>query len=181
MPSPLHRVPRLPLRRSPVLDAPVAGPRQGPAVTGRGRGRRPGGGRTTDGAGRGGTPVLRVAAAAALLVSAYVHLDLASPPYYIAGQLTLAALFVVQAVAAAVAAAWVLVRGSRRALLAAAVVGLASVLALVLSVYVRLPSFGPFPVLYEPFWYASKVVAAVAAAVAVGSAVAALVTPRSAG
>ena len=47
-------------------------------------------------------------------------------------------------------------------------------LALVLSTYVRLPSVGPFPVLYEPVWYADKVVAAVAAGVALLAALAGL-------
>ena len=138
------------------------------------------GNRTTGSAVRGSGLVLRVLTAAALLVSAYMHLDLASPPYFAAGQLTLAALFVMQAVAAAVVAGWVLVRRARTALAAAAIVGLASLLALVLSVYVRVPSFGPFPVLYEPYWYGPKVVAAVAAAVAVVGAVTALVTGGSA-
>ena len=43
-----------------------------------------------------------------------------------------------------------------------------------MSTYVRLPQVGPFPVLYEPFWYADKVVAAVAAAVALLGAAAGL-------
>ena len=55
---------------------------------------------------------------------------------------------------------------STGAFTAAAVVAAASFLALVVSTYVQLPAFGPFPVLYEPVWYADKVVAAVAAAVA---------------
>jgi hypothetical protein len=153
-------------------------------VTTHREGDRVSGDRTTVRAGRSTGVVLRFLAAGALLVSAYVHADLASPPYYAAGQLTLAALFGVQA-AAAVAAVWLLVRGARWALVAAAVVGFASLLALVSSVYVRVPAFGPFPVLYEPYWYAPKVVAAVAAAVAGGSAGAALVsrsvTPASSG
>jgi hypothetical protein len=113
---------------------------------------------------------LSAVAAGALLVSAAVHAVLASSPFYAAGQLTLGALFLAQAVVAALAAGWVLVRPGRLALSAAAGVGFGSLLALVLSVYVRLPSVGPFPVLYEPYWYGLKVVAAVAAAVAVGTA-----------
>jgi hypothetical protein len=58
---------------------------------------------------------------------------------------------------------------------AAGLVAAASFAALVLSTYVRLPSVGPFPVLYEPFWYADKVVAAVAAGVALLAALAGLV------
>ena len=115
-------------------------------------------------------PAVRVTTAAALAVSAYVHLELSGSPYYAAGQLTLGALFLGQAVVAAVVAGWVLLRGGRAALVAAAVVAAASLVALVLSTYVRLPAVGPVPVLYEPFWYAEKVVAAVSAALALGAA-----------
>ena len=110
----------------------------------------------------------------ALAVSAYVHLDLSSSPYYAGGQLTLGALFLAQSVVAAVVALWVAVRPSRAAYAAAAAVAAASFVALVLSTYVRLPSVGPFPVLYEPVWYADKVVAAVAAGVALLAALAGL-------
>ncbi len=109
---------------------------------------------------------LRLLTAAALAVSAYVHVELSSSPYYAGGQLTLGALFLSQAVVAVVVAVWVLVRPSPASCVAAVVVATASLLALVVSTYVRLPSLGPFPVLYEPFWYGDKVVAAVAAAVA---------------
>ena len=117
---------------------------------------------------------VRLLTAAALAVSAYVHLDLSSSPWYAGGQLTLGALFLGQAVVAAVVALWVAVRPSRAAYAAAAVVAAASFAALVLSTYVRLPSVGPFPVLYEPVWYADKVVAAVAAGVALLAAAAGL-------
>ncbi len=117
---------------------------------------------------------VRLLTAAALAVSAYVHVGLSSSPYYAGGQLTLGALFLAQAVVAAVVALCVAVRPSRAAYAAAAVVAAASFLALVLSTYVRLPSIGPLPVLYEPFWYAQKVVAAVAAGVAVLAAAAGL-------
>ena len=121
------------------------------------------------------TGLVRLLTAAALAVSAYVHLDLSSSPYYAGGQLTLGALFLAQAVVAAAVALWVAVRPSRPAYVAAAAVAVASFLALVLSTYVRLPTFGPFPVLYEPVWYADKVVAAVAAGVAALAATAGLV------
>lgn len=109
---------------------------------------------------------VRVLCAAALAVSASVHVDLSTSPYVAAGQLTLGALFLAQAVVAGVVALWVALRPSLLAFAAAASVAAASFGALVLSTYVRLPSVGPFPVLYEPVWYAAKVVAAVAAAVA---------------
>jgi hypothetical protein len=110
--------------------------------------------------------VLAGLTALALAVSAYVHADLGDPPYAAAGQVTLSGLFVAQAVVAAAVVVWLLVRPGAASALGALVVGAASLAALVLSVYVRLPSVGPFPVLYEPLWYADKVVAAVAAGVA---------------
>jgi hypothetical protein len=118
--------------------------------------------------------VVRLLTAAALAVSAYVHVDLSSSPWYAGGQLTLGALFLGQAVVAAAVALWVGLRPSRAAYAAAAVVAAVSLLALVLSTYVRLPQVGPFPVLYEPVWYADKVVAAVAAGVALPAALAGL-------
>jgi hypothetical protein len=116
----------------------------------------------------------RLLTAVALAVSAYVHVDLSSSPYWAGGQLTLGALFLGQAVVAGVVALWVLVRPSRAAYAVAALVAATSFLALVLSTYVRLPQVGPFPVLYEPVWYADKVVAAVAAGVALLAALAGL-------
>ena len=118
--------------------------------------------------------LVRLLTAAALAVSAYVHVDLSSSPYWAGGQLTLGALFLGQAVVAAVVALWVAVRPSRAAYAVAAVVAAVSFAALVLSTYVRLPQVGPFPVLYEPVWYADKVVAAVAAGVALLAALAGL-------
>lgn len=108
----------------------------------------------------------RLAAVAGLVVSAYLHATLASGPLVAAGQVTLAGLFLAQAVVAGLVALWLAVRPSRLAAVAALGVGAASLLALVLSVYVRLPAVGPFPVLYEPEWYPEKVAAAAAAAVA---------------
>ena len=117
---------------------------------------------------------VRLLTAAALSVSAWIHAGLSSSPYAAGGQITLGALFLAQAVVAALVALWVAVRPSRAAYAAAAVVATASFVALVLSTYVRLPSVGPFPVLYEPVWYADKVVAAVAAGVALLAALAGL-------
>ena len=121
---------------------------------------------------------LRWLSALALAASAYLHWDLARSPYFADGQITLSGLFLAQAVVAAAVALWVALRSDRLALLAAAAVGGASLLALVSSVYVRLPAFGPFPVLYEPAWYGEKVVATVSAAVAAVLALAALALGR---
>lgn len=110
--------------------------------------------------------LLRVVAAIALLVSAYQHVVLAEGPAVSAGQITVAGLFLAQAAVATAVAAWVLLAGRRPAWLAVTLVGAGSLVALVLSVYVQIPAFGPFPVLYEPYWYPQKVAAAVPAAVA---------------
>jgi hypothetical protein len=124
--------------------------------------------------------VLRVIGALALGYSGYLHLRIAldRPPLFADGQVTLSGLFIAQAVAAAVVVLWVLVRGDLVAWLAFGAVAVGSLVALVLSVYVRIPSVGPFPVIYEPVWYLDKNLAAVAAAIATLTALVALVRLR---
>ncbi len=114
--------------------------------------------------------VVRVVAAAALAVSGGVHLDLAGSYDGLGEQVSLGALFRVQGVVALLVAGWLLVHRTRPPALAAVLVGAASLLAVVLSVYVRVPALGPLPELYEPVWYAEKAVAAVAAGVAAAAA-----------
>jgi len=122
---------------------------------------------------------LRGIAALALAVSAYIHIDLAAGPLFADGKVTLAGLFIGQAIAAALVAVWVLLRGSRLSWFATGGLGLASLAALVVTVYVLVPSIGPLPAVYEPFWYPEKVVAAAAAALAAATALVALLrTPR---
>ena len=104
---------------------------------------------------------------------------LAQGPLYSDGQITVAGLFRGQAVAAALSAVAVLLRSGRLAWAAAAVVGLGTSAAVVQSVYVQLPSIGLVPALYEPTWYQDKVLAAGAAAVAGGAALAGLARTRS--
>lgn len=130
-------------------------------------------------AGRSGT-ALRLVGAAALGVSAYVHLRIAleRPPLYADGQVTLSGLFLLQGLAALAVVVWVLLRGDRLAWLGFGVVALASFVALVLSVYVQIPAVGPFPTLYEPLWYPDKYVAAASAAAGVAVAVVALLLLR---
>ncbi len=121
---------------------------------------------------------LRLLGALALGYSAYLHFRIAAgrPPLFADGQVTLSGLFVAQAVAATVVSLWVLVRGTRLAWSAFGAVALASLAALVASVYVQIPSIGPFPLIYEPIWYTDKYLAAGAAAVAVLVALVALAT-----
>lgn len=120
---------------------------------------------------------LRVVAALALAASAYIHIDLAAGPLFADEQVSVAGLFIGQAITAALVALWVFARGSRLAWLATGGVGLASLAALVVSVYVVVPSIGPLPAVYEPFWYTEKVIAAIAAAIAAAAALVALL-PR---
>lgn len=121
---------------------------------------------------------LRAATALALGASAYLHVVLAQGPLVSAGQVTVAGLFLAQAGAATLSALAVLLRPVRGAWVLALLVGLASLAALVLSTYVQVPAFGPFPSLYEPVWYSDKVFAAVSAAVAVACALAVLAQAR---
>jgi hypothetical protein len=113
--------------------------------------------------------VLRAGAAAGLALSAIIHLQLA-PGYQQAapGGLGQGALFLIQAGTAGLAAVFVLSKGSRTAFAAAAVVALSSLAAVILYRYVQVPAIGPLPSMYEPVWYAAKVVTAVAEAAAGG-------------
>ncbi len=109
---------------------------------------------------------LRAVAAAGLLVSAYIHLRLA-PGYSLIGeQITEGTLFRAQAVAAVLAAVVLLIRRGRLPWVPGALVAAGSLVALVGSVYVQVPAIGPFPLIYEPVWYPEKVVAVLAAAIA---------------
>lgn len=111
--------------------------------------------------------VLRAGAAAGLVVSAVIHVQLA-PGYQQAapGGVGQGTLFVVQACAAALAAVFVLLKGSRITFAAAAVVALSSLAAVILYRYVQVPAIGPLPSMYEPVWYTTKTITAVAEAAA---------------
>ncbi len=111
--------------------------------------------------------ILRIGIAAALLVSGVIHVQLA-PGYQQAapGGIGQGTLFLVQAGAAALAAVFVLLKGSRAAFAAAAAVGVSSLVAVILYRYVQVPAIGPLPSMYEPVWYAAKVITAVAEAIA---------------
>lgn len=116
--------------------------------------------------------VARVVVALALAVSGWIHLDLADTFDFVGEQITMGTLFRVQGVVALLVALWLLLaRRSWLPELAALAVALPSAVAVVLSVYVRLPAIGPFPEVYEPVWYAEKYAsAATAALAAVGAA-----------
>jgi hypothetical protein len=115
---------------------------------------------------------LRVAIAAGLGVDAVIHLQLAAQ-YQLAapGGIGQGNLFRMQATAAALAALWVLVRGSRLASLSAAAIAASALVAVLLYRYVDVPALGPLPSMYEPLWFAQKTATAVAEAVALLAAV----------
>lgn len=125
--------------------------------------------------------VVRVLVAAALAVSGWLHLDLADIFDVVGEQITLGALFRAQGVAALLVAIWLLVaRRSWLPELAALLVGLPSAVAVVLSVYVRVPAIGPLPEVYEPIWYAEKVASAITAGLAAAGAAGLLAVRRRA-
>lgn len=110
---------------------------------------------------------LRVAIAVGLAIDAFVHLQLAAN-YQLAfpGGIGGGNLFRIQAVAAILAALYVLIRGSWLSYLIAALVALSAFAAVVLSVYIQLPAIGPIPAMYEPIWFFDKSLSAVAEGVA---------------
>lgn len=111
--------------------------------------------------------VIRLLVTAGLVVDAVVHLRLAGG-YQLAQPAGMGQgnLFRVQAVVAILVALYVLVRGSRLALIIAAVVALSAFAAVVLTRYVETPAIGPIPPLYEPIWFFEKTLSAVAEAAA---------------
>ena len=106
---------------------------------------------------------LRLLTALALFIDAGVHLFLA-PGYQDAqpGTVSQGALFLLEAAAALVAGIWVLVRGSRAAFALALMVALSAFAAVVLYRYVDIPAIGPIPAMYDPVWFFSKTLSAVA-------------------
>jgi hypothetical protein len=116
---------------------------------------------------------IALVAAAGLAVDAVVHLRLA-PDYQLAAPAGIGQgnLFRIAAVAAILAALWVLVRPSRLSFAVAFLVAAGALVAVVLYRYVDVPAIGPIPSMYEPIWFPEKTLSAVAEAVA---AVAALV------
>jgi hypothetical protein len=109
--------------------------------------------------------ILRLAVFAGLGVDAYVHLKLAGDAGH-TGTITASTLFWVQGVVAAVVAILVLLRPRPVPYLIAFLVAASALGAVLLYRYVDVGTLGPLPEMYEPVWYADKVTAAVAEAVA---------------
>ncbi|GGI01111.1 hypothetical protein ACFFGR_18430 [Arthrobacter liuii] len=75
-------------------------------------------------------------------------------------------LFLAEAVTAAVAGLYVLIRGSRPAWVLALLTAGGGFAVLVLYRYIDIPAFGPFPAMYEPVWFFDKTLTATAQAIA---------------
>lgn len=117
---------------------------------------------------------------AALIVDAVVHFSLAAN-YQLAvpGGIGGGNVFRIQAVIATLAAAYVLVWGSRSAFIAAGLVAASAFVAVVLYRYVDIPAIGPIPAMHEPIWFGKKTLSAIAEAAGAVLAGLALMTTRS--
>jgi hypothetical protein len=124
--------------------------------------------------GYGGLLVLRLIAAAGLAVDAYVHADLASAYDGIQATISQGTLFRIEAGAASLAALLVLATGRRATFALAALVAASALGAIMLYRYVDVGALGPLPNMYEPVWFAEKITAAIAEAVALIAAIGAL-------
>jgi hypothetical protein len=124
---------------------------------------------------------IALVAAAGLAVDAVVHLRLA-PDYQLAAPAGIGQgnLFRIAAVAAILAALWVLVRPSRLSFAAAFLVAAGALVAVVLYRYVDVPAIGPIPSMYEPIWFPEKTLSAIAEAVAAVAALVGLARTRTA-
>jgi hypothetical protein len=125
--------------------------------------------------------VLRLVAVAGLGVDAYEHAHLASSYRGLGGHLSQADLFVAEAVVAGIVAVALLVTDATLAWIAALVVAASALGAVLLYRYVDVGPLGPLPNMYEPVWYADKVIAAAAEAAALLAALLGLATARSPG
>lgn len=109
--------------------------------------------------------LLRLAVFAGLGVDAYVHLHLAGDAGH-TGTITATTLFWVQGAVAAVVAVLVLIWPRPVPYLIAFLVAASALGAVLLYRYVDVGTLGPLPEMYEPVWYADKITAAVAEAIA---------------
>jgi hypothetical protein len=113
---------------------------------------------------RVGGLALRLLTAAALVVDAVVHFQMAGTYTYAGsgGWLNEGTLFRAEATVAILAALLVLTLGNRLAYAVALLVAASAFAAVMLYRYVDVPAIGPLPSMYEPIWYAQKTLSAVA-------------------
>lgn len=124
--------------------------------------------------------VLRVITAGALAGSGYLHLHLASRYAPIrTSTLSQQDLFVVQAVLAFVVAALLLLWGRLPAVIAALLLGAATLAAILTYRYVNVGTIGPLPDMYEPIWYTQKTATVYLDALTTAGAIALLFARRS--
>ncbi|MCW2943668.1 MAG: hypothetical protein JWR24_385 [Actinoallomurus sp.] len=105
--------------------------------------------------------ILRLLVVAGLVVDAYVHFHLAGDVGS-TGTLSEGTLFWIQGAVAAVVAVLLLVRARPLPYAIAFLVGGSAFGAVLLYRYVDVGAIGPLPDMYEPIWYAEKVVTTVA-------------------
>lgn len=122
---------------------------------------------------------LRLVVVVGLVIDAIVHLqlagtyDLAAPAGIGEGNL-----FRIEAVAALLVAAAVLLTGSRYAYAAGFLTAGGGLLLLIVYRYFEVPAFGPIPSMYEPLWFGKKTFTAVAQGIAAVAALCAFFVPR---
>jgi hypothetical protein len=121
---------------------------------------------------RGTSPgeiILRLLVAACLGYSAFVHIDLHHQYAAIkTDTLSQSDIFVIQGIAASVAAALVLFIGRIPGWTIAFLVSAASLAAVLVYRYYDVGAIGPLPNMYEPVWYAEKSRSAIAEGIATG-------------
>jgi hypothetical protein len=118
---------------------------------------------------------LRVLAAAALVLDAVIHAQLAHRyDLNAAGGLSQGDLFRIETGIAALAAALVLLTANRIVWTIVLVIAASALAALLLSTYAHIGQVGPVPDMYEPNWYPRKAIATVAEAVGTVVAIGAL-------
>ena len=122
---------------------------------------------------------LRTVAAAGLAVDAYVHLKLAHRYDPITSSvISQGTLFRIEAVAAIVAIALVLLWRRRAGDAFAWLTAAAGFAAILLYRYANPGALGPLPNMYEPIWYADKVWALIGQAAAVAALTPLIIWPR---
>ena len=104
---------------------------------------------------------VRLLAAGALLVTAFIHARLAFKVGLDGSPLGRGPLFLAQAIVSAIIAMAMLTRNSRVWLFAVVLSG-SGLLGILASVYFPIPSVGPFPAIDEPTWLLTKGVVALA-------------------
>ena len=122
---------------------------------------------------RDGNPAalaLRLLTAGGLAVDAYVHADLASRFDTSGSGISQGTLFVLEAALSSLAAALILVWGTRLAAALALMVALSALAAVLVTRYIDVGSLGPLPDMYDPAWYPEKTLSAFAEALATLSA-----------